>query len=695
MKASEKGFLKFLQGTNQFLIPIYQRTYSWTVDECAQLWDDIERTAMDPSPGGHFVGSIVYIESGLYQVGLVPQLLVIDGQQRLTTMSLLIAALARAMKAGGDTGEMTHKKLINYYLHNSEETGDSRYKLLLTKGDLATLTAIVDGRELPAGPARRLVRNFDFFSEKVKQSILTHDEIFNGLSRLMIVDIALDRAYDNPQLIFESLNSTGLELTQADLIRNFVLMGLEPAEQEALYTNHWFAMEQEFGGDAYTAYFDRFMRDYLTLKTGRIPNIDRIYVAFKEYRRDSGLDTAELVADIQRYSRYFVAIALEREKDKALREAIGDINTLRVDVAYPFLLHAYEMLANGSIDRSELLRILEIVESYVFRRVICGIPTNTLNKTFAALAEQLVPNSAVESMEAAFLLKDSYRRFPDDAEFQREFVTKDVYNLRSRNYLLRKLENHGRKERVDVEGYTIEHVMPQNEALSADWQSELGANWEEIQAQHLHTIGNLTLTGYNSELSDRNFTDKRDMPGGFKDSPIRLNHDLAHLEHWTEQEIRRRAKNLAGKAAGIWKSPKLAPEVVDLYRPPQAIPGKSYTLEDHPHLRGPMLDLFLELEKRILNIDSSVDEEVLKLYIAFKSSTNFVDAVPQSRKLKLSLNLGIDELDDPRGWGRDVSGLGHWGNGDVEITVESPAQIDYAMGLIHQAYEKQAELPES
>lgn len=694
MKASEKPFLKFLQGTNQFIVPIYQRTYSWTTDECAQFWDDIERTAKSTSPtAAHFVGSIVYIESDLYQVGIVPRLLVIDGQQRLATLSLLIAALARAIKTNGDAGEMTHKKLVNYYLFNGEETDNARYKLILTQADRVTLAAIVDEHDLPDEPARRLARNFEFFAGKIAASGLSADDIFEGLTRLMIVDIALDRTHDNPQLIFESLNSTGLELTQADLVRNYVLMGLEPDAQEQLYNAHWFPMEKSFGDEAYALYFDRFMRDYLTLKTGSIPNIDRIYTAFKEHAREWDGTVEELVADVHRYSRHFVAMALEQEPDRNLRAAIRDINTLRVDVAYPFLLHLYEWMNQGVLDKSTVLQALRLIESYVFRRVICGIPTNTLNKTFAGLAAQVSASDPLESLQAAFLLKDSYRRFPENEEFTREFVAKDAYNLRTRNYLLRKLENHKRKEPVDVESYTIEHVLPQNPELSAVWQAELGPDWEQVQARYLHTIGNLTLTGYNSELSDKPFLEKRDMLGGFKDSPIRLNRSLAALEHWNEAEIQKRANALTLTAVDVWAAPSLDPAVVDLYRPSPA--GAAYSLDDHPYLAGPIRGLFYELRKRILNIDSSVTEHVLKLYVAYKTQTNFVDVVPQKGQLKLSLGLQIDQLQDPKGWGRDVSAVGHWGNGKVEVTVSHVADLAYAMNLIHQAYELQSDVPES
>lgn len=695
MKASEKPFLKFLQGTNQFRIPIYQRTYSWTRDQCAQLWDDIVRTASDKSPGGHFVGSIVYIESGLYQVGTVPELLVIDGQQRLATVSLLLAALARALPSEDGGKQMTGRKLANYYLFNSEEQGPLRYKLALTRGDHDTIRAIVDGDTLPDHPSRRLVRNYEFFTECIKTRPLELEDIVSGLQRLMIVDIALDRTYDNPQLIFESLNSTGLELTQADLIRNYVLMGLSPDRQDSLYETHWYPMEQGFGAEGYTLYFDRFVRDYLTLKTGRIPNIGQTYAAFKDFARSDARPIDGLVAELHRYSRYFVDYALERETDAEIRRAIRDINTLRVDVAYPFLLHLADLRERGSLDRAGLIRALRLVDSYVFRRLICGIPTNTLGKTFAALPSQVTTNDPVESLEAALLLKDSYRRFPDDSEFKREFVVKDVYNLRNRNYILRKLENHKRKEPVDVETYTIEHVMPQNPDLSAEWQLELGPQWQEVQARYLHTIGNLTLTGYNSELSDSPFSKKQTMEGGFKDSPIRLNRDLARREHWSEQDITDRARKLAEVAVAVWKPAALPPEVLDLYRPSAPTAEPTYTLASHPRLIGETLVLFEELRQRTLNIDSSVSEDVRKVYIAYKNPTNFLDVVPQKGKLKLSLSIDIDALNDPKGVAKDVRGVGHWGNGDVEVTVSSPADLEYAMTLVRQAYEAQSDPAEA
>lgn len=693
MKATETKFLDFLKGPKQFIIPIYQRTYSWTQKQCEQLWKDIIRAGTDDSVSGHFVGSIVYIQKGLYHSSSVPQLLVIDGQQRLTTLSLLLIAMGQAISQREEESDISQKKLYNYFLLNSEEDNDLHYKLLLTQSDKTTLIHLLEGKSLPEHYSKRLSENHRFFEEKIDKSSIDLKTLYQGIAKLIIVDISLDHEHDNPQLIFESLNSTGLELSQADLIRNYILMGLEPKVQERLYNDFWYPMEQSFGHTDYAEQFDRFMRDYLTVKTGRIPNIREVYEAFKIFAQGNQTGTIhEVVGDIHRYSKYFVNMALEREPDKELQQAFTDINTLKVDVAYPFLLEAYDDYVEQRIKREELLEIIRLVESYVFRRVICGIPTNSLNKTFATLSKELDKERYLESYKAVLQLKDSYRRFPDDDEFKREFVVKDVYNFRSRNYLLRKLENFDRKERVDVEGYTIEHIMPQNENLPAAWRADLGDNWKDTHKRYLHTIGNLTLTGYNPELSDKPFIEKRDMEGGFADSPIRLNKGLGKLQRWDEAEIKNRADRLAEQAAIVWPVAQSPSSVLSQYqRKVKADAASQYTLADHPHLTGEVLDLFEQLRRRILNLDSSVTEQVLKLYIAYKTNTNFVDVVPQKSRLRLSLNLAFDEINDPQGWCKDVTGVGRWGNGDVEVGISQPEQLEYIMSLIRQSFEKHFE----
>ena len=563
MKAIEANFLNFLKRSPQFVIPVYQRTYSWTERECQQLWDDIMRTGSDEQISAHFVGSIVYIEESLYQVTSQAPLLVIDGQQRLTTVMLILEALARHVGDGEPVDGFSAQKLRSYYLLNPLEENERGFKLLLTQTDKASLVALMQQNPLPSEGSLRVTENFAFFEQHIAALGGEMTALCRGLAKLMVVDISLSREQDNPQLIFESMNSTGRELSQADLIRNFVLMGLEPAEQTRLYEEQWRPMELAFGQEAYGTHFDGFMRHYLTLKTGEIPNVRRVYEAFKAYARQpdvehEGIDW--LVADIRRFADYYCSMALDRESTRILSEAFQDLRELRVDVAYPFLLELYHDYDLGILGEGELYHAVRLVEAYVFRRAVCSIPTNSLNKTFATFARELKKDRYLESIQAHFLLMPSYRRFPRDDEFKRELGVRDLYNFRSRSYWLRRLENHGRKERVPVDEYSIEHIMPQNEDVSKVWQSELGPEWERVHETWLHTLGNLTLTGYNSEYSDRSFVEKRDMEGGFKMSPLRLNEGIGSLERWDEQAIELRAQRLASVAASVWADVDLSAE---------------------------------------------------------------------------------------------------------------------------------------
>lgn len=696
MKAIEAKFLDFLRKSPQFVIPIYQRTYSWTEKECRQLWDDIIRTGTNDDISAHFVGSIVYIEKGIFHVACQPPLLVIDGQQRLTTVTLLIAALARALENLDEEKRepldgFSPRKLRHYYLLNQEEEGERYYKLILSQTDKDSLISIIGNREWPKEYSVRVMENFKLFESWIAGCKNNLTPLCKGLAKLVIVDIALTRDQDNPQLIFESMNSTGKELSQADLIRNYILMGLEPQLQTRLYEQFWRPMEVDFGQDAYSEQFDGFMRHYLTVKTGEIPKIGEVYDAFKTYassRKTAQAGIEALVADIRTFSHYFCAMALGKETDPDLRFAFHDLRELKVDVAYPFLLELYHAYATGILSREDLIAGVRLVEAYVFRRAICSIPTNSMNKTFATISKTLKKDRYLESIQAYFLLLPSYRRFPNDEEFRRELQTRDIYNFRSRSYLLRRLENYGRKERVQVDEYTIEHIMPQNENLSLSWIAELGSEWKRIHETWLHTLGNLTLTGYNSEYSYRPFEEKRDMEGGFKESPLKLNKGIGQLDHWNEKAIKERAGRLADMALEVWTAPKIKNDVLEVYK---SIDIKSgYTIEDHQYIHtGAMHALFEAFRKEVLALDPCVTEEFLKLYVAYKAETNFVDVVPQAKRLRLSLNMSFSDINDPKGLCKDVSNIGRWGNGDVEIGLTSLDELPYVMGLVRQSFERQ------
>jgi uncharacterized protein with ParB-like and HNH nuclease domain/predicted transport protein len=693
MKATEAKLLSFLQKSPQFIIPIYQRTYSWTEKQCRQLWDDILRAGTSDSIGVHFIGSIVYVEQGLSQITHQAPLLVIDGQQRLTTVSLLIEALARAVGATEPVEGFSAAKLRHYYLSNPLEGGERYFKLLLSKTDSASLKAIVKNTEQPPEPSLRVTQNFALFTELLGGQKGDLASVCRGLAKLVVVDIALSRDQDNPQLIFESMNSTGKELSQADLVRNYILMGLEPVFQARLYEDYWRPMELDFGQEAYGTQFDSFMRHYLTVRTGEIPREREVYEAFKDYSRtkpvqDAGIQA--LVREIRAFARYFCAIALGRETNATLSLAFQDLRELKVDVAYPFLLELYHDYAHERLSAADFASAVRLVEAYVFRRAICAIPTNSMNKTFATFGKALKKDRYLESIQAHFLLLPSYRRFPTDEEFRRDLHTRDLYNFRSRSYWLRRLENHGRKERVPVDQYTIEHILPQNPDLSAAWRQALGDDWQRVQQEWLHTLGNLTLTGYNAEYSDRPFAEKRDMEGGFAQSPLRLNAGLGKLSDWNEQTIKARAGGLADQALGVWTAPNLEASVLSAYQPAREAAAGVYSIADHPYLLAPGIrELFEAFRKEVLALDPCVTEEFLKLYVAYKAETNFVDVVPQAKRLRLSLNVAFTDITDPQKMCKDVTGLGRWGNGDVEVGIASLDELPYVMGLVRQSFEQQ------
>ncbi|QOR40237.1 DUF262 domain-containing protein [Billgrantia diversa] len=700
MKASEANLMEVLEKPRQFRIPIYQRNYAWGEAQCRQLLHDVLAVGINENASTHFLGTIVYVERA--QSILVKQepLMVIDGQQRLTTVTLMLLALYRHLVDGQVASQAD--ALRRRFLINPNETGEMLYKVVLSDIDRPTLISLLDDLPMPDPYSSRVIANYEFFKEWFENNPEHLDASYLGLSKLEIVAVALERQRDNPQLVFESMNSTGLDLSQADLIRNFVLMGQEPSEQESLYTHYWRAMEDGFGQAAYARHFDGFMRHYLTAVTNDIPNINKVYAAFKKYAARYDGSIRDLVKEVHTYANHYCAMALGKESEPSLKKAFKDLRELKVDVAYPLLLEVYhDYKQNQLLSTGELEKIVRLVESYVFRRAVCGIPTNSLNRTFARFTHSLRKDRYLESVKAAFMLLPSYRRFPSNSEFQTSLRERDLYHFRNLRYWLRRLENHGRKETVLIDEFTVEHVLPQNAKLSREWQQELGPEWKSIQETYLHTLGNLTLTAYNSSYSDKPFLQKRDAtdidnkPIGFAHSPLHLNSDLRHLEAWNREEIQKRAARLSESALSVWQMPALGDDILDAYRSPAQTESTEYALEDHAQLTvGPLRRLFDKFAVEVLALDPCVYQDVKKLYVAFKAETNFVDVIPQSKRLLLSLNISATDLEDPRGLGRDVAGLGRWGNGEVEVGLASENDLPYVIGLVRQALEEQMDQPE-
>lgn len=695
MKAVDSHLLTLLKASSQFIVPIYQRVYSWQESECAQLWADIVRAGTNPKLGAHFTGSIVYVAKGQSTNTATEPDLIIDGQQRLTTVTLILAALAARLEtlpegAREPLDGFSPKKIRNRYLLNDDEDGERQFKLILSQGDKGALTSLLQGVEPAVGLVTRVVDNYAYLQRRLNDPELDLEVVCRGLDKLVVVDVKLQRGVDNPQLVFEAMNSTGKKLSQADLIRNYVLMDLPPKEQEALYTAYWRPMELEFTGAAESV-FDEFVRHYLTIRTGDIPRLNDIYEAFKDHATafiKEGETIQSLVVELSQYARRYCALALGKETDPKLRRAFQDLVQIKADVVYPFLLETYTDYELGTLNRDELHEIIAMVTTYIFRRAVCRIPTNSLNKTFAGFNAAVRKDRYIESVKAHFLDIKSYRAFPTDIEFLSALKSTDLYNFRRRSYFLRILENYGRKEHVTVESYTIEHILPQNRNLSKEWRDSLGEGWQELQQKYLHTLGNLTLTGYNSEYSDHPFTTKRDMEGGFRDSPLRLNKGLGQLESWNVAAIKKRAQRLAEDAISIWSRPKLSDDIIAEFR--QLRTKSDFSIKDHPHLLPPKrCELFERFSAETLALDPAITRQFLKLYVAFKAETNFIDVVPQKARMLVSLNIPLEMLHDERGLAWDVSDKGHWGNGLTEVGLNEESDLNYIMGLIRQAFEYQ------
>lgn len=638
---------------------------------------------------GHFVGSIVNIAEQAMPTG-VQKYMIIDGQQRLTTLSLLLIALRDYAEEHPEDGTINARRIDNMLLKNEYEDGDERYKLLLTETDRDLLISLVEKKPISDPGLSRILSNYNFFAGKIADMELQPKDVYEAIGKLQIVNITLDRNVDDAQAIFESLNSTGKELSESDLIRNYVLMGLEPSEQRYVYEHMWRPMELLFDYEKQDSVMDRFFRDYLTMKTTRIPKIDRVYEGFKAYHLNCEFSTIrELCADLLTYATYYTNMVFRRSDKAVLKSLYSDIGDLRMEVAFPFLLKVHNDCTEGVINEDDLIEIIKMCISYVFRRSICDIPTNSLNKTFATLRNEIKADDYMNSIKAFFVLRDDYKEFPDDEKFEKAFVSRDIYNMRSRNFILSHLENFGNKAPIIIENYTIEHIMPQNSNPRDEWKTMLGANWKEVQKTYLHTIGNLTLTAYNSEMSDNPFMVKMDMEGGFKESALRLNAYLVKLTEWNEQHIKERAKLLAEKAEQIWTYPEITAAELAPYQVEEK-PAQKYTIDSYD-INAFTRTLFDMLDRRICNLSPDVKREFKKLYIAYKLDTNFVDIVVQKQRLRISLNMKFSEIHDPKGLCKDITGLGRWGNGDVEVFFEHTSEIDDVMELIEQSYKKQAD----
>ena len=557
MKASERKITKlFSESDTVFSIPVYQRDYNWQEKQCQRLFKDILQTGKNEKVSSYFLGSIVYIHDGIYGVG-EKEFHVIDGQQRMTTLTLLFLAIYFKLK--GTILAKDADKIYNQYVVNPYSEKEIKLKLLPPEENLYILNKISHNKfnELEAFQDRNMLKNYLFFEKELEN--LSFDDmkhLSNGIEKLIYIDIALEKGKDDPQKIFESLNSTGLDLSQGDLIRNYILMDLERGEQNRIYKEIWIPIENNCkvsDGSEITSYVSDFIRDYLTLKTEKISSKPKVFETFKAYYEK---ENDEKLEDMKKYSEaYSYIIKPSLEKDRDIQRELDYLKSLDKTVINTFLIGILKDYKDNILEKDELLNILILLQSYLWRRYITEKPTNALNKIFQGMYGKISRSgNYYENLVDVLMAED----FPTDEELESALKLKNVYKDKEKlNYVFKKLENYNHNELIDFdnEKITIEHIFPQKPNKA--WKENYSDNELEQMISFKDTISNLTLTGSNSNLSNKAFHEKRDDEvHGYKNSKLYMNKYLGRLEEWNLLSMEARFESLYDDIIKIWKRPE-------------------------------------------------------------------------------------------------------------------------------------------
>lgn len=618
MNGKDEFLTDFLDGAKKrHIVPVYQRNYDWKKDNCKQLFDDLVRVAKE-GKHMHFFGSIVSASAG---TGNREDFLLIDGQQRVTTINLIMAAIVNLLKEGKVTTD--DEDLCGFieetYLINKRDKG-RKVRLKPVKNDCTAFDAIIAGDAKLFDHKSNVTSNYLYFYERIQEDEITVKELSDAIDKPQIINIFLE-ADDNPQLIFESLNSTGLALTEGDKIRNYILMAIDAADQEDYYDRYWNVIEKNTG-----YMVSEFVRDYLSVKQGRIPSMKDVYVQFKRYVSDSREPITEILGDLLDYSEYYRQIIHSDTPHKTANAVLRRLNVLDMSVTYPYLLALFKYADDDKLPVEEVVSVLSCIETYIFRRLIAGIPTNALNKIFLNLHKEALRLKTADipySEIVVFILQNrsGSGKFPNDEEFRQAFLTKNIYAMTSKNkqYIFDRLENGNNNERANViknmddKTWTVEHIMPQT--LNKEWKIDLGDNWQSTHEKWLNTIANLTLTGYNSKYSNRPFAVKRDTEDGFKDSGLRINKYVSECDTWGENELSHRQELLWNKAKKLWEYPETSfrpiekePEIVGMDEDFSFKNRKIlfYNFQGSGYKVNDWADMILDVGKRLFELDPTV-----------------------------------------------------------------------------------------
>jgi len=570
MKANELPINTFLQAPNvQFVIPVYQRNYDWTNNECKELLNDIisvEKT----DRGTHFIGSIVFIYEGAYNTSEVKELVIIDGQQRLTTINILYVALYRFAQENNMLQESN--KLHNMFLTNQYvEQESNKLKLKQTDTNSLAFRSIMNATEDEFHHYSNVIENFNYFKTSITED--NFNTILNGLKRLIFVEISLERGKDDPQRIFESLNSTGLDLSQSDLIRNYILMDLDTKNQNNIFEKIWNPIEENARDlTKQITLVSDYIRDYLTLKNKKIPNKNKVYLEFKKLysiKDDSYHKELENIKSLSKHYKKFINPSIVKEHN--IRRELKYIFRLEVNVAYPFMLQVFEDADNNLITEEDLIKVLKLIQTYTWRRFVVGLPTSGLNKVFMTLYSEVNLEDYSDSIALALIKKRGTAKFPTDEDLKSALKDKDLYNIKSknRNYMFELLENFNNREYVDTSNdkITIEHIFPQNPNI--DWSENITSDdYFQFKEKFSNTIANLTLSGNNGALSNKSFEDKKTMNNnggeqGYNYSRLWLNDYLKTINNWDITSLNARFDIIYERFLKIWDYPDVEIPVSD------------------------------------------------------------------------------------------------------------------------------------
>ena len=696
MQAQNTTFQQIISGPKQFLIPVFQRDYKWREENWQKLWEDI----LGAGNAGHFAGSIVHAPDTAFSA--IPTYLVIDGQQRLATLTVLCAALRdhiNESESQGNGAGPTAIQIEEYCLKNSLETGDRKYKLALRRADNEVLRSVLDGQPMSNddGAEGSLIDEaYWHFRERLSEGDIDPGLVFRGIMGLRLVEMTLDRNIDNPQSIFESINSTGVDLSEGDLVRNYLLMGLEEAEQTRLYEQYWQRIELLF--QKHDSALDSFIRDYIALTRGDAKQArgDRIYDEFKLFQNSEFAqeELEDQLRELLRFAGYYAKFrGLHQESSAAISQALANVRH-HGDTAALVIMRLFDCHEKGTLTQGEFLAALEATESYLMRRAVARSQTRAYWDNFASFAKQIEDDAALDSLFFAYTRQRGTYAFPPDSEFRRSLEEGELYRTRVCWNLLSRLENHGEREPSPTSNYSIEHIMPQNENLSPEWQIMLGENWQEIHNLWLHRLGNLTLTGYNSRYSDRPFQEKKSIPHGFDESPLRLNSYVRQQSEWTQENIMERGQLLSNRALAIWKYPQPSQSYVEARRSSRVQERAEQTDVSRVQMTVRARNLFDPLHREITGLDDGIQvvQERNSLCYYTSGAEFFLELLPQKYNLRLLLESDMSEIDAPGWLARDGNDWKYIPNSSfnhsygVVVDVWQTSWADSVMEVVRQAY---------